>query len=284
MKSMRYAALNINFVEEIIPLGFSSPLLLGSVKYELIDSAILIDVPKVSRYAILKSGKIIVEAASGASETSVELYLEGLALPVMALHRGMTLFHGSAVERNGRGIVILGDKGAGKSTTAAALAQAGCSVLCDDTVPVSPDASGRKLSDGPFVAPGIPRPMLLPDAFQRIGGEALSAEVHARYDGAGKYAASVPAAKEAAPLGAVFILAKGNTGSIETRMLRGADKIKAAMAHSLRLPGIEEPAAEFARSLEMLRGVRIFSLTRPASEDSLDEVVARILALSAQGG
>lgn len=280
MKNVRYAALAVEISEGEIPYDFLSPHLLEAVRYELIDDVVLIDIPKVARYAILDSAHIVVQAAGLVSEKTVEMYLEGLVLPVMALSAGMNLFHGSAVERDGKGLVMLGNKGSGKSTTAATLARSGCAVLCDDTVPISPNYYENARIRGPFVAPGIPRPMLLADAFLRIEGNPAACEARDTRDGPEKFAVNLPAGKKPVPLKAVFILSAGKTDRVEIKPLTGVHKVKAAMSHSLRLPSLHDPAVEFSRSLEMFRAVRVYSLTRPESGDSLDEVVRRILELS----
>jgi hypothetical protein len=47
------------------------------------------------------------------------------------------LFHASAFVADGGVWALLGDKGSGKSTTAAALAVHGCPIVCDDTLVIS---------------------------------------------------------------------------------------------------------------------------------------------------
>ncbi|MEZ2345772.1 hypothetical protein [Terriglobus sp. RCC_193] len=50
--------------------------------------------------------------------------------------RDITSFHGAALERNGRAVLLLGAKEAGKSTAAAMLMQSGWTLLSDDLVRV----------------------------------------------------------------------------------------------------------------------------------------------------
>ncbi|MBB6427176.1 HPr kinase/phosphorylase [Sphingopyxis sp. JAI128] len=78
-----------------------------------------------------------------------------LALPLLGpviailMHRlGYMVLHGSAVELDGQAAVFLGDKGAGKSTTAASLVSAGYPLIADDVVAV------RLLDDVPVAAAG----------------------------------------------------------------------------------------------------------------------------------
>jgi HPr Serine kinase C-terminal domain len=50
--------------------------------------------------------------------------------------RGIVCLHGSAISIQDQAVLLLGDSGAGKSTTAAALSQRGFAVLSDDLVPL----------------------------------------------------------------------------------------------------------------------------------------------------
>lgn len=59
-------------------------------------------------------------------------YLLGPVLGFFLRLRGVVCLHGSAIAIDGRALAILGKPGAGKSTTAAALAVRGYPVLCDD--------------------------------------------------------------------------------------------------------------------------------------------------------
>lgn len=75
--------------------------------------------------------------------------------PVIALllHlRGDLVLHGSALARDDQCVVLLGDKGAGKSTTAAMLMADGFSLLADDVVCVRFPSSGP-----PLIAPAFPQ-------------------------------------------------------------------------------------------------------------------------------
>jgi predicted ATPase len=71
------------------------------------------------------------------ASSSLENALSYLVGPVMGLLlrlRGAVCLHASAVSIAERAIVFMGSEGAGKSTTAAAFAQQGFPVLCDDIV------------------------------------------------------------------------------------------------------------------------------------------------------
>lgn len=91
-------------------------------------------------------------------------YLLGPILGFALRRRGMVCLHASAVAVDGAALVLLGSAGSGKSTTAAALAQAGHAVLTDDVMVL------REEDHGFVVVPGYDRLRLWPEAVDTLYG------------------------------------------------------------------------------------------------------------------
>lgn len=94
----------------------------------------VLDWAAVGKFEIRGTSEIVVDARDDVPEKIVRLPLLG---PVMAmwLHvRGLMVLHASAVLINGKGAGFLGDKRAGKSTTAGALVGKGYPLLTDDVL------------------------------------------------------------------------------------------------------------------------------------------------------
>jgi len=91
-------------------------------------------------------------------------YLLGPVIAFVLRLRGVICLHASAVIVDGRAIALFGLAGAGKSTTAAAFALRGFSVLSDD-VAVLADLGNRFL-----IQPGYPRINLWPDSVRALFG------------------------------------------------------------------------------------------------------------------
>lgn len=88
----------------------------------------------------------------------LEALLMGPILGTALRLQGRCALHASAVVVDGQAILLLGPKGAGKSTTAATLSGLGCPVLTDDIAAFTlPD-------DGVLVHPGYPRLRLREEA------------------------------------------------------------------------------------------------------------------------
>ena len=91
-------------------------------------------------------------------------YLLGPILGLLLRLRGVTCLHASAVAFKDRSIVFVGSQGAGKSTTAAALARHGYGVLSDDIVALEE-------REGTFhVMPAYPHLSLWPDSVKMLYG------------------------------------------------------------------------------------------------------------------
>jgi hypothetical protein len=91
-------------------------------------------------------------------------YLIGPVIAFVLRLRGITCLHASSVAVDGQAIVLMGAPGAGKSTTAAAFAQLGFSVLADDVAVL--DDKGEQI----LVQSGYPRANLWPDSVRMLLG------------------------------------------------------------------------------------------------------------------
>ncbi len=95
----------------------------------------------------------------------IALYFLGPVMGFLLRLRHITCLHASAVELYEHAVIFCGEMGAGKSTTAAALAVRGAPVVSEDIVPLQLTKSGY------FAIPGYPRVCLWPDAVSKILGD-----------------------------------------------------------------------------------------------------------------
>jgi len=83
-------------------------------------------------------------------------------------HYGIYVVHGASMHKSGKGIVVLGESGKGKSTMAAAALQHDWRVMGDDLVAL-------RLVDGTPMIRGLPKPMALPSDIDHARGDGVDA-------------------------------------------------------------------------------------------------------------
>jgi hypothetical protein len=161
-------------------------------------------------------------------EIDAATYLLGPVLAFALRLRDRVPLHASAVAVDGCAVLFAGEAGAGKSTTAAALAKLGYPLVSDDVVPVT-------VGHGSLMAwPGYPRVSLCADAAEALfadGPRAFSVTYQKRY--LDLDAAGLTFAPSALPLGLVVVLARqGDTSLPAVRPLGAREALIALLPHT----------------------------------------------------
>lgn len=166
----------------------------------------------VGSFRIRGDDRIEYEARPSVSNDLLSLPLLGIVMAVVLHQRGLLVLHGSAVEIDGEAVVFLGDKGAGKSTTAASLVSAGRRILTDDVVALDLREDGR-----PRLWPGFGQVKLNDDASRAIvlAGSRILERPHEDFP---KHRHDLSAGFDlsAIPVSDIFVLERGET----TRSIR----------------------------------------------------------------
>lgn len=102
--------------------------------------------------------------SDGIDPKLLNLYILSEALGLILYQRGLFLLHASAIKIGQQVVVFAGTPGAGKSTTAAAFAKCGYTVLADDMVAMSLDSAGKIM-----VYPAFPQIKIWPSAVKGLG-------------------------------------------------------------------------------------------------------------------
>jgi len=128
--------------------------------------AVAFDHLEVGRITIRDGREIVVAPHERADDAAIALFASGPALAVALQQRGALVLHATAVEVRGRAVALLGEKGAGKSTLAAALVARGHALVSDDVVVVADGVQP------PTVPAGARALKLAPDAARALGIDA----------------------------------------------------------------------------------------------------------------
>lgn len=178
----------------------------------------------------------------------------GPGLGIVLHRRGWLVLHGSAVEVDGQAVVLLGQKGAGKSTTAAALLARGHRLLTDDLVAV--DVDGQ-----PQCAPGPTQMKLWPASAEALG---LGGEIQPFVEGLDKGVwFGAHASPRPVPVAAVCSLAWGD--ALDLSPLAGARAFGAVFEHvyAPRFLGAAAGRSLTGPTARLCALARVLRLTRP---------------------
>lgn len=124
-------------------------------------------------FRITGGNLIEADVAEGDTDGFVAMYLLGSCMGAILVQRGYMLLHGSCVTNGKQSVLITGDSGAGKSTTAAEFLKHGWKLLTDDVTCIF-DRDGE-----PMVQPSYPSQKLWQDALDRY--EKREEDIHSLY-------------------------------------------------------------------------------------------------------
>lgn len=224
------------------------------------DRDALLVIPDVGRYAMEDGRRLTVDAAAGASERNVRLFLLGSAFAAILHQRALLPLHANAVVVEGRAIAFMGHAGAGKSTLAAWFHDQGFPVLADDVCVVTWDESGRPLAN-----PGIPRLRLRPEAIAASGRRVDDYEP--AFDDRDKFNVPTGAAapREAMPLDHLYLLSRADDGAGSVTPLGGSAAVEALVANTYRggyLRLIGGKGAHLLACARLARAIPVFTARR----------------------
>jgi hypothetical protein len=193
----------------------------------------------------------------------------------LAMHaRGVPCLHGSAVSIGGEGVAFLGPKGYGKSTTTAALLEAGAQLITDDTLALA-------LGGNPRLLPGVRSVKLWRDSFREVAPR-LPTELGA---GAKRTLRGFPSRacrEKPTRFAAAYVLnpttpAPGAEVERERLSTRAATLALVANSKVAHLLEPVESGLILQAAADVAGRVPVYSLHVPRSWDHLPEVVAAVL-------
>lgn len=209
-----------------------------------------------------------ISVTSGADPLRRELRMFGVPTAICTLAQGDVSIHASAVEIHGQGVLLAGPSKYGKTTLAAAFAQAGHRLLSED--------STRCSTNGPpaiWPGPAVIRLRADVAGYLRVpGAHAASAEEgrvplvldeRSRGDGG------------PVPLRAIVIL-RQDPEATRLQPAPAVEAVRDLLALTFDLPTSSSRALSFARVTDLTAQVDVLNLYRPLTMESLDDVVVLV--------
>lgn len=208
-------------------------------------------------FTALEGRRVVVSVSALAKpDTERHTVLIG-GLNAIAYQRGLLSLHASAIDTGEACMAFCGNSGTGKSTLAAALAQAGYPLLCDDLVVVHPDAGG------PVVWPAVMRPKLTRRSLDLLGGAVAELTPFAARDSKAVTQVGDMAGYAPRRLAGVYLLAWGEPASRRLSPLEAVTML----GRCLRKPDWLEPSGTATtirqRWLELVSRIPVIAVRRP---------------------
>jgi hypothetical protein len=240
--------------------------------------------PDVAAFKISNSDQIIVEPYADVPLAHLPFPLLGPILGLVLHLRGLVVLHASAIEINGRSAIFVGDKMAGKSTTAAAFLREGYRLLTDDLLAIDISAS-----DGPVILPAYGQLKLSDEASQAIALP-IATKLPLAYSEFTKrqHRLSNDFSHEPICLDKLYVLKRGSTvpGIIP---IKGVNALHVIMRFSyitrfgkIALPGRME-GQHLQRCAQVARSIDVAYLEIPASLERLSETTQLVVDRLGQG-
>jgi len=214
--------------------------------------------PGVGTFTLSRGRDISFEPdSSGSASSLLELFLTGSILSLLLYQRGLLVLHGSVVKIQKTTVAFVGHSGAGKSSAVAACCRQGHALLADDITAID-------FSTGvPFVQSGFPRLKVHERTAEALGLPiGPLAPVHPDMDDEFSLPLEGQFSPDSEPLGAVYLLGKGENMELE-RLSSGTALVELLQHAQPSRHGHCGGAHQFEQLAALVRQVPVFRLQRP---------------------
>ncbi len=233
------------------------------------DAGPEIAISDTGRFAFAADGHVVFHAApAGVDRDAVALDVIGVVLPFLLHRDGAWCLHASAVQTQRGVIAFIASPGTGKSTLALALVQRGCALVADDVVVL-------RVTAGDISVQPSGLPLRLRAETARAAGTAVQT-----VDAWGKVRVDSPAAQDALPLAAIYVLSPVATTAGVARASRTARAAALAMLANgkiTELLGADSSGDALNRCVDIAQRVPVFDLAVPRDLARLRDVTDALL-------
>lgn len=226
-------------------------------------------------YRVTNGNTIDIDPLDDVENAHLSIPLFGAVFATLLHMRGMLVLHASAVVRDGKCVIFLGDKGAGKSTTAFTMIASGYALLSDDVVAITFDDTGR-----PKVLPAFNQVKLLDDAAQKFGLDHEAAEqIHPLVEKR-RHQADHAFCDTAAEAAAIYVLNRDETAHIEPFAAPEALTNLIGFSYASRFGGEAFPPTIAIKHMQacsaLIKKAFIGKLVAPNSLERIEDIVTLI--------
>ncbi|WBW98965.1 hypothetical protein [Oceanirhabdus sp. W0125-5] len=231
-------------------------------------------IPKVASYLIENGNRVIIEPCENHDKKLLRVYILGSVMGFLMLQRNKLAIHGGAILINNNGVIISGERGAGKSTLVTHLVKKGYKFISDDVAAIT-------VKEDILIDPGFPFHKLCADMVENMNYDKDKCELIAIEDIV-KYI--VPDLKsfmcKPTPVRVFCELTESDVEEVSIEKIKGNEKLLLIMKHIYRgeflcyLGGISKE--HFKQCLEVAKKIEVYKITRPRNKYTVQEQVSLV--------
>ncbi len=230
----------------------------------------------IGGFYVEKGRKIVVEPYEGSSFEEVKLYLFGSCIGAALFQKRILPLHGSCINVKGKGILLTGDSGAGKSTVSAVICKQGYTMLSDD-VSVVITEEGKE----PIVSPSFPYQKLWGDAIERVDIRNERKALNRISENIYKYAIQNDTHFEEEPvtLAVVIEIIPSLNEGLEITEITGGEKLDVILKNTYRkimAEAMDLKEWHFRECIKIAEHVQVFRIHR-AKYRHLEQEIAKLI-------
>jgi hypothetical protein len=274
MQAKYAGSIDIEIVAGAVPMALPDVQKQG-VRFQVGAGCVLLTVDGVGRFFVEAGRRITMACDPAADEDDLRAFLVGPAFGALLHQRGELVLRGSAITIGGKGVLILGALGAGKSTLAAALEQRDATFLSDDLCVVRPTVEGEMRIHAGFL-----ERRLWPDSLAELGVTA-SGLPRVR-QGVERRAVRITCAvqPQSVPVQKIYVLRSRVGREVGFTPIEGMRKFHLLNRQTYRrefLDGLDAKARQCELSMRLARQTSAAIVHRPDELSSLNMLAARCL-------
>ena len=223
-------------------------------------------------FLISEGKRIVIDPYGDPDLTTLKLPLIGCALGLLLHQRGYFTLHASAVQMGSKAIVFMGDKGAGKSTMAGAMHQAGYPLVVDDVLAVDLSTENQVMT-----LPGFPQIKLWPESVTALGKDLEDLPLlHPNLEKRAMRARTMEK-PQMLPVAGFFVLDTGEDISLER--LSGQEAFLQLLRYTYVTRYLGQKAgsmAHFKAGQQIIQSTPVYRLRRPRDLNLLPDVISHV--------
>ena len=227
----------------------------------------------IGHFVISGGTDILVQPLGSADENDLASFILGWCIAFLFQQRGYSAIHSSAIEIKEQAVLVAGFSGAGKSTIALSLIDAGYRYLADDIAMVNPKGDL-------MLQPAFPQQKVCRNIAEKMGTDELlyineKKDKFAYYNT--KDFCDVPRR-----LTTMFMLNKYDGDKVLVEEVTGVEKLNSILLNLFLLDAykaMDFTLEEKARCLELAGKITIYRISRPIGKDTVQEIRDTIIQL-----